>query len=313
MDVTMSVLVISRETISPKLLAVFASQVPGVDFKLWPDIGDPQAIEYALAWKPPPGELAKLPKLKAILSFAAGIDHLTSDPALPRHIPVVRAVSEASRLTMSGYCIAQVLRYQHRLAQYAEFQRQAVWKHLPPRDMSDTRVGVLGMGVLGADLAARLQALGFAVNGWARSARQFDGVTMFHGAEGLLPCLAASNVVVCLLPLTQETRGVLDAKAFAAMPKDGYVINVARGGHVVADDLVAAIDRGHLEGATLDVLEPEPLPADSPLWRHPKIVVTPHTSGRMSNQRVALNIIDMLREVLSGKKLANVVDWDKGY
>jgi len=309
----MSVLAISTDKLSPKLLELFASQVPGVEFRLWPDIGDPAKIEYALAWKPPPGELAKLPKLKAILSFAAGVDHLASDPQLPKHIPVVRAVSEASRLTMSGFCVAQVLRYQHRLNLYEQFQRQGIWKQLPPRDMTETRVGVLGMGVLGADLAMRLQALGFAVNGWSRSKRAFDGVTMFHGADGLLPCMAASNVVVCLLPLTDETRGILDAKAFAAMPKDGYVVNVARGGHVVAADLVTALDSGHLEGATLDVFEPEPLPPESPLWRHPKIVVTPHTSGRMTNQRVALNLIEMLREVLSGKKLANVVDWDKGY
>jgi glyoxylate/hydroxypyruvate reductase A len=309
----MSVLVISTDNISPRMLDLFASQVPGVEFRLWPDSGAIDNVEYAVAWKPPPGELAKLPKLKAILSFAAGVDHLSSDPALPRHIPVVRAVSEASRLTMSGFCISQVLRYQHRLAQYGEFQRRAVWKHLPPRDMSETKVGVLGMGVLGADLAMRLRALGFAVNGWARSYRAYDGVTMFSGADGLLSCLAVSNVVVCLLPLTDETRGILDAKAFAAMPQDGYVINVARGGHVVAADLVAAIDSGHLEGATLDVVEPEPLPADSPLWHHPRIVVTPHTSGRMSNQRVALNVVDMLRDVLSGRPLANVVDWAKGY
>ncbi len=309
----MSVLVISTDKISPKMLELFASQVPGVEFRLWPDSGAIDKVEYALAWKPPPGELAKLPKLKAILSFAAGVDHLSSDPALPKHIPVVRAVSEASRLTMSGFCISQVLHYHHRLGQYADLQRQGLWKHLVPRDMTETRVGVLGMGVLGADLAMRLQALGFAVNGWARSHRAYDGVTMFSGADGLLPCLAASNVAVCLLPLTDETRGILDAKAFAAMPKDGYVINVARGGHLVTADLVAAIDSGHLEGATLDVVEPEPLPAQSPLWHHPKIVVTPHTSGRMSNQRVALNIVDMLREVLSGRPLANVVDWAKGY
>lgn len=309
----MSVLVISQDKISSKLVELFASQVPGNTFHLWPEIGDPAAVEYAVAWKPPPGELAKLPKLKAILSFAAGIDHLASDPALPRHIPVVRAVSEASCLTMSGFCISQVLRYQHRLALYESFQRQGLWKQVPPHDMSDTKVGVLGMGVLGADLAERLQALGFAVNGWARSPRDFAGVTMFHGVDGLLPCVAASNVVVCLLPLTAETRGILDAKAFAAMPKDGYVINVARGLHVVTADLIAAIDNGHLEGATLDVVDPEPLPPESPLWRHPKIVVTPHTSGRMSNQRVALNLVAMLREVLSGKPLANVVDWSKGY
>jgi len=309
----MSVLVISTDKLPTKLIELFASQVPGVEFRLWPDIGDPQAIEYALAWKPPPGELAKLPKLKAILSFAAGVDHLASDTALPRHIPVVRAVSEASRLTMSGFCISQVLRYHHRLALYESFQRQGIWKQVPPRDMTETRVAVLGMGVLGADLAARLQALGFAVNGWARSFRAFDGVTMFSGADGLLPCLASSNVVVCLLPLTPQTHGILDAKAFAAMPKDGYVVNVARGGHVVVPDLIAALDSGHLEGATLDVFEPEPLPADSALWRHPKIVVTPHTSGRMTNQRVALNIVAMLREVLSGQPLNNVVDWAKGY
>ncbi len=297
-----------------KLIAQFRDKLPELDIRVWPDAGNIDDIEYALAWRPPEGELAKLPKLKAILSFAAGIDHLVADPLLPRHVPVVRAVSDASKHTMSAYCVAQVLRFHHRLDLYAEFQQRGVWKQVLPRDMADTAVGILGLGVLGLDLAQRLQALGFAVNAWAKSARPVDGVKLFAaGEQGFLDCLAASNVVVCLLPLTEETQGILDFHAFAAMPKESYVINVARGGHVVVPDLIAAIDGGHLAGATLDVFETEPLPADSPLWRHPRITVTPHTAGRMGSARVALNMIDMLRQVTSGAPLQNVVDWSKGY
>lgn len=308
-----TVLIISRDGISTKLSSLFERQLPGARFRHWPDIGDPAAIDYALAWKPPPGELAKLPNLKAILSFAAGVDHMSDDPDLPRHVPVVRAVSQASKLAMSTYCAAEVLRYHHRLALYQGFQRQGLWKQVPPRDMDDTRVAVLGVGVLGLDLVQRLRALGFQVNGWARSPRTVEGAAMFHGRDGFLPCLAASTVAVCLLPLTGETMGILDSRAFAAMPENSYVINVARGGHVVVPDLIAALDSGHLEGATLDVFDPEPLPADSPLWQHPKVTVTPHTAGRMNNARVAMNMVEMLRHVLSGKALENVVDWSRGY
>jgi glyoxylate/hydroxypyruvate reductase A len=305
-----SVLVISRSPLPEKLIALFRQQLPDQEFRVWPDVGNVDDIHYALAWQPPDGELAKLPKLKAILSFAAGVDHMTGDPDLPKHVPIVRAVSEASKLTMSSFCAAQVLRFHHRLDLYAEFQRQGVWKQVPPRDMSDTPVGILGLGVLGLDLAQRLRALGFPVIGWSKSAKSVDG--MFH-VKQLVDCLTSSMVVVCLLPLTDETRGILNASAFAAMPKDSYVINAARGGHVVVPDLIAAIDGGHLAGATLDVFEPEPLPADSPLWKHPKITVTPHTAGRMSSARVASNMVEMLRQVTSGAPLQNVVDWSKGY
>ncbi len=296
-----------------RLIALFRQKLPDQEFRVWPETGDVADIEYALAWRPPDGELAKLPRLKAILSFAAGIDHLTGDPRLPKNVPIVRAVSEASKLTMSSYCAAQVLRFHHRLDLYAEFQAQGVWKQVLPRDMAETTVGILGLGVLGLDLAQRLLALGFPVNGWARSERPIDGVKVFHGDQGLVDCLASSSVIVCLLPLTDETRGILNARTFAAMPKDSYVINVARGGHVVVPDLIAAIDGGHLAGATLDVFEPEPLSADSPLWKHPKITVTPHTAGRMSSARVAQNMVEMLRHVTSGAQLENVVDWNKGY
>jgi glyoxylate/hydroxypyruvate reductase A len=308
----LSILVISRDPMPEKLIALFRQKLPDQEFRVWPDVGDVNDIHYALAWRPPNGELAKLPKLKAILSFAAGIDHMTGDPHLPKNVPIVRAVSDASKQTMSSFCAAQVLRFHHRLDLYAEFQKQGVWKQVLPRDMSETTVGILGLGALGLDLAQRLVALGFPVNGWSRSGASVDGVKVFH-VKQFVDCLAASTVVICLLPLTDETRGILDAKAFAAMPKDSYVINVARGGHVVVPDLIAAIDSGHLAGATLDVFEPEPLPADSPLWKHPKITVTPHTSGRMSSARVASNMVELLKQVTSGAPLRNTVDWSKGY
>lgn len=309
----MAILVISQEKISPKLVDVLRRHIPDQEFRLWPETGDPEDIDYALAWKPPEGELAKLKRLKAIFSFAAGVDHLASDSRLPRHVPVVRAVSDASRFTMSSYCIAEVLRYHHRMAFYREAQSQRLWKQVTPRDAQDTRVAVLGLGVLGRDLAQRLVALGLPVNGWSRTPQQIEGVTGFSGPDQFLPCLAASTVAVCLLPLTGETRGILNARAFATMPKESYLINVARGGHVVEADLLAALDSGHLEGATLDVFDPEPLPPDSPLWSHPKITVTPHTAGRMSSARVALNMVDMMRPVVAGEAPRHVVDWSKGY
>lgn len=278
------------------------------------DPGDLGEIDAALVWKPPPGLMAKLPRLKIILSLGMGVDHVFADPALPKHVPIARLVDQDLINRMSEYCALAVLRYHRNADAYDAFQRAAKWKALPGEPAAaERRVGILGMGEIGRDLAQKLAPFGFQLAGWSRTPKQLPQVESFHGAAGLKPFLARSEIVVCLLPLTPETEGILDAAAFAAMPKGGVVVNAARGGHVVEQDLIAALDGGHLAAAQLDVFRQEPLPPEHPFWTHPKIRITPHNAGITNPMTAATQIVENLRRLRAGEPLLNVVDPARGY
>ena len=286
---------------------------PGLDLREWPEIGDPADIEYALVWKPPKGELKSYPNLKAIFSIGAGIDHLASDPELPRHVPVVRMVEPGLTARMTEFVVMPVL-YHHRfMLDYAAQARDRVWREIDPVPAWERRVGIMGLGVLGGDAAEKLVDLGFQVAGWSGSPKDLPGVTSFHGAEGFVPFLNRSDILVCLLPLTTETTDILDARAFAALPQGASLISVARGPHVVEADLLAALDSGHLDGATLDVFREEPLPKDSPFWKHPRVVVVPHVASMTIARGACEFVIRNIRRLEAGQPLEHVVDLDKGY
>lgn len=287
---------------------------PSVTVRVWPDAGDLATIDAALVWKPQHGLLAELPRLKLILSLGMGVDHIFADPLLPKHVPVARLVDPDLINRMSAYCALAVLRYHRNADAYDAFQRARTWKALPGEPAAaDRRVGILGLGEIGRDLASKLAPFGFRLAGWSRSPRQVPGVESFHGRDGFKPFLARSEVVVCLLPLTPETDGILNAEAFAALPKGAVVINAARGGHVVDADLIAALDSGHLAAAQLDVFRQEPLPADHPFWMHPKIRITPHNAGITNPDTAAAQIVENLRRLRAGEALMNVVDPARGY
>ena len=286
---------------------------PGLDLREWPEIGDPNDIEYALVWKPPQGELKTYPNLKAIFSLGAGIDHLASDPELPRDVPVVRMVEPGLTAGMTEFVIMSVL-YHHRfMLDYAAQTREHRWREIDQVPAWERRVGIMGLGVLGGDAAEALVGLRFDVAGWSGSPKNLPGVTSFHGADGFLPFLNRSDILVCLLPLTPETTDILDARAFAALPKGAALINVGRGPQVVEEDLLAALDSGHLDGATLDVFREEPLPADSPFWDHPRVVVVPHVASMTIARGACEFVIDNIRRFEAGQPLRHVVDLDKGY
>jgi len=305
--------IVTSEEIPKQMPAAFRALLPEHDFALYPDLGAADAIDYAVAWKPPPGVLVGLKNLKAIFSFAAGVESFLSDPHMPRAVPIVRAVSDVSRATMSGYAMAQILRYHHKLDHYQRQQAERVWKKTMPREPAETTVTILGTGVLGADLAGRLLPFGFPVVGWSRNPKNIAGIRNLHGPASFDEAMKAGNIVVCLLPLTPQTKAILDARAFALMPAGGFVINMGRGMHVVAADLIAALDSGHLAGATLDVTEPEPLPPADPLWRHPKITITPHIAGLMPPRRIMQNMADTVRHCLKSGKFEHTADLDRGY
>ena len=290
-----------------------AAARPGLDSVLWPYQGDPAAIDYALVWRPPRGELAGYPNLKAIFSIGAGIDHLQSDPELPRHLPVARMLDPALSAGMSEFVVLAVLHHHRAMGEYARQQRERVWQALPQVLAARRRIGLLGLGALGRAAAARLLPFGFPVCGWSRGPRQVAGVTCHHGEAGLHAVLAESDILVCLLPLTAATAGILNAETFARMPRGAALVNVARGGHLVEDALIAALDSGHLCGATLDVFHSEPLPPEHPFWTHPKIVLTPHAAAATLPETAALAVAENIARCEAGEPLRGAVDWDRGY
>jgi len=285
-----------------------------IEVRLWPDAGTLDEIEAALVWKPPAGLMAKLTRLKLILSLGMGVDHIFADPLLPKHVPIARLIDPDLINRMSEYCALAVLRYHRSADTYDAFQREHRWKALANEPAAASRrVGILGMGEIGRDLAGKLAPFGFRLAGWSRSPKRMPGIEGFHGAAGFKPFLARSEIVVCLLPLTPETEGILNAEAFAALPKGAVVVNAARGGHVVEADLIAALDRGHLSAAQLDVFRQEPLPKDHPFWAHPKIRITPHNAGVTNPDTAAAQVVENLRRVRAGEKLLNIVDPARGY
>lgn len=310
----MTILFSSTSDNAEDWLAALSRHLPGESVRVWPDLGPPEAIEFAVVWKPQPGLLARLPNLRAILSLGAGIDHLTGDQTLPRHVPLVRLIDPSLTTQMSEYVVMNVLRHLRRMPDYARLQGEARWKPLlPAPDPARCRVGLMGLGVLGRDAADKLRPFGFPLRAWTRERRNTPGIESFQGENGLTPFLNGCDILVCLLPLTAETRGILNANRFAAMPRGAAIINAARGGHVVTADLLAALESGQLSGATLDVTDPEPLPADHPLWRHPMVTITPHVASLTLPETAAAIMAQTIRNLRSGLPINGLVDLDRGY
>jgi len=275
---------------------------------------DKAAIDYVLSFRPAPGFLASLPNIKAVFSLGAGVDGFLADKTYPSHVPLVRFVDHQLSREMAQYVIMQVLMFHRTQRIFDAQQKEAKWRQaMPPRRTEDTRIGILGLGEIGALAAKHLRDLDFQVLGWSRTRKDVPGVKSFAGASELDAFLSQSDILVCLLPLTPETRGILNKALFAKLPAGAFVINVARGGHLVEQDLIASLDSGHLAGAVLDVFETEPLPEDNPLWRHPKVTVTPHVAA-ISDPRIAAQYVaDNIARHERGEALNNVVDLARGY
>jgi glyoxylate/hydroxypyruvate reductase A len=237
---------------------------------------------------------------------------LIGDPDLP-DVPIVRAADAGGDVMIDEFALLHVLRHHRELPELALAQQRSEWLRLKPKHAHERPVGVMGLGAIGLSVAQLLVRHGFDVAGWVRSPRQVDGITIFHGSGQLPAFLKRSEIVVNLLPLTEETNGILNASAFAQMPKDAAVINLGRGPHVVEADLMAALDSGQLAAATLDVFPTEPLPKESPLWRHPKITVTPHVSRRIFPSNLAPRVCDAIRRLHAKQPLVHEVDRTRGY
>jgi len=290
-----------------------AKAYPHLQFCIWPDVNDVRDVHYALVWKPPHGMLASLPRLKAVLSLGAGVDALFEDPDLPRHVPILRLVDAGLRGQMTEYGLYAVLHFHRDMPHYQVAQRAGRWAPLAAVPAADRTVGILGLGVLGADLARQLVGLGFKVLGWSRNGRPLPDVEVLSGDAGLRALLARSEILVNLLPLVPETVGILNAGTFAQLPAGAVVINLARGGHLVEKDLIAALDSGRLRGAMLDVFEREPLPTLHAFWQHPKVWFTPHISAQAVTALAEGQIIENIRRIEAGETPIGRVDPDRRY
>ncbi len=303
---------ISRDSDFQPWKRVLEAGLGPIDFRPIDALGNTDDIEIALAWKPPKGLIRTFRNVRLIVSLGMGVDHLLADDTLP-DVPMVRIMDEGLVGQMSEYALYWALRHHREIDRYAELQKQGQWQPLDFIDTIDRRVGVMGLGTIGQDTARKFAAMGFPTAGWSRTARTLDGIETFHGSDGFERFLARSDILVDVLPLTRETRGLLDAAAFARLPRGAYFINMARGGHVVDEALLAALDSGHLAGAALDVFNVEPLPAGHPYWTHPRVHVTPHIAGATNPRTASPGVIENIKRLRAGRELIHRVDPKTGY
>jgi glyoxylate/hydroxypyruvate reductase len=292
---------------------LLARLMPEHEIRYWPEIGDRAQIDYALVWSPEPGLLASLSSLKLIFGLGAGVDHILRDPRIPADVPIVRLVDPYMTDAMSEYVALQVLRLHRQDIEYMAQQRAVAWEEREQKNAAERPVGILGFGALGQDAGKKLKALGFDVAGWSRSAKEVPGFATYAGPDGFDALLARSEILVCLLPLTAETRGILNAAVFTRLPRGAGIVNAGRGAHLVEEDLIPALDSGQLSGAALDVFREEPLPPEHPFWRHPRIIVTPHIAAETHPPTAATIIRDAIRCFEAGLPVPNRVDPARGY
>lgn len=299
-------------------LKAFAKHAPDREIVTEIQPGDEASIDYALVWKQKRGSLSNLPNLKAIFSLGAGVDHVFHDDLVP-DLPIMRIISPDLTMRMTEYVLWQVLDH-HRLGpQYRAQQQKKIWNEDRRQPgANEVTVGIMGLGVLGRDAAEKLKSIGFNVSGWSRRPQTLDGVTTHHGKDGLTDFLKTVDILVCLLPLTPDTKGILSMAVFGRMKEDGplgapIVINAGRGGLQNEADIQAALERGLLSAVSLDVFETEPLPEKSPLWLNPKVTITPHAAATSSANALTPEIIKMLEDFERDGTLSNVVDREKQY
>jgi glyoxylate/hydroxypyruvate reductase A len=290
----------------------FAEQLPDLEIRIFPEANDLDGIEYLAFIRPDFDVIPPLPNLKAMFSRSAGVEAFIDHPKLPK-VPLGKIEPSGGDPMMTEYTVMHVLRLHRDMPGYAAAQANREWLRTRIVRPEERRVGFLGLGLMAKAPALVLKQLGFPVSAWVRSPRQEPDIRIFHGGDQLEPFLNQTDIVVCLLPLTRETEGILCARTFAMMPRGAMIINIGRGGHVVDADLIAALDSGQLSYAALDALKPEPLPPESPLWLHPKITVMPHVARRPTVAQLVTEIAANITSIEAGGSLLQPIDMTTGY
>ncbi|WP_276497176.1 2-hydroxyacid dehydrogenase [Pontibacter litorisediminis] len=309
----MPISIISQgRNISPWVKALKENR-PDLDLRVYPEDHPREEITFALAWGHPPGVLQEYPNLICVSSLGAGVDHILKDPDIPEQAQVVRIKDENLTSDMANFTMALVLNHLRNLHQHKAAESTQTWQPLKYKRNEEVTVGVMGIGALGLAVAQRLNSIGLRVTGWANSSKQLENIQVHAGPEELDAFLATAEVLICLLPLTPETANILNKENLLKLPQGAYVINVARGEHLVEEDLLELLDNGHLSGASLDVFREEPLPEGHPFWSHPKINVTPHIASVTNPASAVGLILENYDRLQNGEPLLNLVSRTKGY
>jgi len=291
---------------------IFAEGAPDVDFRIWPDTGQPADIRYLAAWEPSAELIAGLPNLEVIFSVGAGIDQFDLR-SVPEHISVVRMIEPLLTEAMAEYVALAVLALHRNLVDYVAAQRERKWAPIDLVPAAERRVGIMGLGTMGLAAIEALRPFGFPIAGWSRSLHSIDGVRCFAGEDGLTKFLGQSDILVCLLPLTDTTRSILCRDTLARLPAGAGIVNAGRGGHLVEADLLEALDKGRVSGAILDVFNEEPPPASHPFWSHPRIFMTPHMASNTHAESGGRALLDNVMRHRRGEPMAGLVRRELGY
>ncbi|CDZ68733.1 glyoxylate/hydroxypyruvate reductase A [Neorhizobium galegae] len=285
------------------------------DWNVYPidKVPDPDAVTYSVLWRPATGSMKPFRNLKAIVSLGAGIDHVLADEQLPTHVPIIRTVGTDLTQRMKEYVALHVLRHHRELPAIQANQARQLWEQIVVPPATQRRVGVMGLGNLGAVAADLLKQIGFEVRGWSRSPKDLPGIQCFSGAEGFGAFLEGTEILVCLLPLTESTRGILNADTFNRLKRGASIVNAARGPHLVDSDLVEALNSGQISSATLDVFHVEPLPKTHPFWTNPKITVTPHVASLIDAPTGSKIVAKNIRTFQETGTVADLADAKRGY
>lgn len=309
----MSLLLIAKNRDFNSLQKALLEKDPNLDVEIWPRVQNKERVNFAVCWNHPEKVLGNYPNLRAVSSLGAGVNHLLDDGSLSTDIPICRLITDSLQNQMAEYVLNAITNYRLHMADYFEQKKQGIWEQKSSIPKKYSPIGIMGLGEMGVSVATLLVQQGYQVSGWSRSKKDIEGVTSYAGKDELDEFLSETKILVNLLPLTDETEGILDLDLFKKLQKPGYLINVGRGDHLVEEDLIYAFDMDYLEGACLDVFEEEPLPKNHSFWNRKQIMVTPHIAAITPAKEAAKILVENYKRAMSGMELLFEVDRKKGY